>query len=252
MRKKIVAANWKMNLNNAQGLILCKELKKGLKKLKSKAEIVLFPNAVFLTQAANEFKKSKNVTVGAQNCYYENAGAFTGEISTDMIQNAGAKWILCGHSERRSLFQETDEMISKKVNAILSNKMKVMLCVGEDLSTRKKNKQNEKVASQLDIALGGIDKKYISQIAIAYEPVWAIGTGVTATSDQAQEMHAFIRSHLKNLLGNKASDISVLYGGSCNASNAKELFSCKDVDGGLIGGASLNADSFLKIVEALK
>lgn len=252
MRKKIVAANWKMNLNNAQALKLCSELKKGLKNGKNNAEIVLFPNAVFLSQACTEFKKSDKVTVGAQNCFYENSGAFTGEISTDMIQSAGAKWILCGHSERRTLFHETDEMISKKVNAILSSKMNVMLCVGEDLATRKKNKQNQKVASQLDIALGGIDKKYISQIAVAYEPVWAIGTGVTATSAQAQEMHAFIRSHIKNLMGKKAGDISVLYGGSCNDSNAAELFSCKDVDGGLIGGASLKADSFLKILAAVK
>jgi len=250
-RKKIVAANWKMNLNLTQANKLSLQIKKNISKIKTKAEIILFPNSVYLSKAADEFKKSTKVSIGAQNFYYENTGAFTGEISCDMIRSAGAKWVLCGHSERRIIFGETDEMIAKKVSAALENGLNVILCVGEDLVCRKKNQQNEKVLDQLSIALGGIDKKNIDKIAIAYEPVWAIGTGVTATSQQAQEMHAFIRENMQKLLGKKAKDISILYGGSCNASNAKELFSCKDVDGGLIGGASLDADSFTKIVAAI-
>lgn len=250
-RKKIVAANWKMNLNISEANQLTTKLKKNIAKLKSKAEIVLFTNAIYLSKASSDFKKSTKINVGAQNCYFESSGAFTGEISVEMIKSAGAKWILCGHSERRILFGETDEMIAKKVSAVLESGLNMMLCVGEDLACRKKNQQNNKVAEQLEISLGGIDKKYIDRIAIAYEPVWAIGTGVTASSTQAQEMHAFIRKNIQNILGNKAKDISILYGGSCNPSNAKELFSCKDVDGGLIGGASLDADSFTKIVASI-
>lgn len=250
-RRKIVAANWKMNLNQTQAKQLVSKLKKNISGMKSPAEIVLFPNAIFLAEATSEFKKSTKVSVGAQNCYYENNGAFTGEISVEMIQTAGAKWVLCGHSERRNLFGESDEMIAKKVSAVLAQGLQVMLCVGEDLACRKKNQQNEKVAEQLSIALGGIDKKYLDKIAVAYEPVWAIGTGVTATSQQAQEMHAFIRKKLQEILGKKAKEIAILYGGSCNASNAKELFSCKDVDGGLIGGASLDAASFTQIIAAI-
>lgn len=250
-RKKIVAANWKMNLNKVQAHSLLKKLKKNFSTLRNKPEIIIFPNAVFLSEASSQFKKSTKISIGAQNCHYENSGAFTGEISVEMIKSAGAKWVLCGHSERRNLFNETDEMVSKKMSAALAGGLNVILCVGEDLSTRKKNHQNEKVEEQLSIALGGLDKKFIDRIVIAYEPVWAIGTGVNATSQQAQEMHAFIRKYLQKILGNKAKDISILYGGSCNPSNAKELFSCKDVDGGLIGGASLDADSFTKIATSI-
>lgn len=248
MRKKIVAANWKMNLDLKEADALVKKIKNGITK--SEAEVVLFTNTLYLAKAVAAFKKSKKVTIGAQNCFYEEKGAFTGEISVDMIKSHGAKYVLCGHSERRSLFGETDEIVAKKSAAILASGLNLILCVGEDLKTRKKNQQNEKVSEQLSIALGGINKKYIDQITIAYEPVWAIGTGVTATSKQAQEMHAFIRKELKKILGPKSSSISILYGGSCNEKNASELFSCKDVDGGLIGGASLNAKSFLQILEA--
>jgi triosephosphate isomerase len=250
-RKKIVAANWKMNLNQAQASKLSVQIKKNISKIKTKAEIILFPNSIYLAKAADEFKKSSKISIGAQNIYFENSGAFTGEISPEMIKSAGAKWVLCGHSERRIVFGETDEMVAKKVSAALENGLNVILCVGEDLDCRKKNQQNEKVLEQLSIALGGMNIKNLDKIVIAYEPVWAIGTGVTATSSQAQDMHFFIRKNIQQILGKKAKDISILYGGSCNPSNAEELFSCKDVDGGLIGGASLDADSFCKIVAAI-
>lgn len=250
-RNKIIAANWKMNLNIIQAQKLTSQLKKNSSKIKTKAEVVLFTNSIYLSKASAEFKKSTKICVGAQNCYFEKSGAFTGEISVDMIKSSGAKWILCGHSERRMLFGETDEMIAKKVSAVLESGLKMMLCVGEDLACRKKNQQNKKVAEQLSIALGGIDKKYINSIAIAYEPVWAIGTGVTATAAQVQEMHSFIRKNIQEIVGKKAKDISIVYGGSCNPSNAKEIFFCKDVDGGLIGGASLDADSFSKIIASI-
>lgn len=248
MRKKIVAANWKMNLNLKEADALVKKIKNGITK--SEAEVILFTNSLYLSKAVSAFKKSKKVTIGAQNCFYEENGAFTGELSVEMIKSFGAKYILCGHSERRNLFDETDEIVAKKVAAVLAADVNVILCVGEDLKTRKKNNQNQKVAEQLTIALGGIQKKFIDKITIAYEPVWAIGTGINASTKQAQEMHLFIRKELKKILGPKATSISILYGGSCNENNAKEIFSCKDVDGGLIGGASLKASSFLKIIDA--
>lgn len=250
MRRKIVAANWKMNLDKEEAFSLVKNIKKGAASIKPGVETVLFTNAVFLSDAAEFFKKSTKIKIGAQNCHYENKGAYTGEISVGMIKSAGAKFVLCGHSERRILFGETDETVAKKVLAVLENGLQVIICVGEELNIRKQKKHFEKVSAQLEAALGGIDKKYISKITIAYEPVWAIGTGVTATAAQAQEMHAFIRKELAKLLGPSAKNTSILYGGSCNENNAKELFACKDVDGGLIGGASLKADSFLKIASS--
>jgi len=250
MRRKIVAANWKMNLDYKQAKQFCAELKKGLPKVKSTAEIILFPNATFLSAASELFHRSKKVSVGAQNVYPGKSGAFTGEISADMILSSGARYVLCGHSERRNIFHETDEMVSRKVFAALQAGLAVIFCVGEPLEIRQKNRQNEWVADQLRSVFNDFDKKHLDKIIIAYEPVWAIGTGSNATSQQAQEMHAFIRKELQNLLGPKGASLPILYGGSCNPSNAAELFSCKDVDGGLIGGASLQADSFLKIVAA--
>ena len=251
MRKNIVAGNWKMNNDLSASTKLAKQVAKKVKEAKLKGtKVIIAPTFVNLERVAKAIKKSK-VKVAAQNMHFEKNGAFTGEVSAEMLKSIGVKTVILGHSERREYFGETDEMLAKKVDAALANKMKVIFCFGEVLADRKSNNQEKVVESQIKNGLFHLDASALKNIVLAYEPVWAIGTGETASPEQAQEMHAFIRKTLANKYGKEIADnTSILYGGSCKPSNAKEIFSKPDVDGGLIGGAALNADDFFGIIDA--
>lgn len=251
MRKQIVAGNWKMNNDLKASKKLAKQVARKVKKAKIKnTKVIIAPTFVNLESVAKATKKSK-VKVAAQNMHFEANGAYTGEVSAEMLKSIGVKTVILGHSERREYFGETDEMLAKKVNTALANKMKVIFCFGEVLEDRKSGNHEKVVESQIKNALFHLEADAFKNIVLAYEPVWAIGTGETATPDQAQEMHAFIRKTLTDKYGSDLADeVSILYGGSCKPSNAQEIFSKKDVDGGLIGGAALNADDFLAIVSA--
>lgn len=248
MRQKIVAGNWKMNNDLAQTEDLITALKKQYQT--SDAEVMIAPAHTNLWQTFQTLRNS-DIEVIAQNMHYADSGAYTGEVSPPMLKSIGVNTVILGHSERRSYFHETDELLSKKVNAALKHKMRVIFCFGEELNDRKAGNHESIVKSQIENALGHLSKDDFDNIILAYEPVWAIGTGETATPEQAQEMHAFIRSVLSENFDKELADqTSILYGGSVKPSNAKDLFSKQDVDGGLIGGASLNADDFFAIVNA--
>ena len=248
MRKNIVAGNWKMNNNLQEGLSLAKELQQVLNGKKINCEVVICHPFIHLSSVAKEIT---TIELGAQNCADKVSGAYTGEVSAAMIASTGAKFVIIGHSERRAYYGETNAILKEKVMLALSNNLTPIFCIGEVLAEREAGKQNEVVETQIQESLFHLSAEDFGKIVLAYEPVWAIGTGVTATSEQAQEMHAFIRKILVGKYGNDvANETSILYGGSCNASNAKELFANPDVDGGLIGGASLSVDKFLPIVEA--
>jgi triosephosphate isomerase len=248
MRKKIVAGNWKMNNNLGETQVLISELKK--QNQTSEAEIMIAPTFVNLYHSF-ELLRNSNIEVIAQNMHFADNGAYTGEISADMLKSVGIKTVILGHSERRAYFNETDESLAKKVDTALENGIRVVFCFGEELEDRKSNNHFNIVESQIKNALFHLPESAWKNIVLAYEPVWAIGTGETATADQAQEMHAFIRKTISDKYGNDvAQNVSILYGGSCKPSNAKEIFSKEDVDGGLIGGAALNADDFFGIVNA--
>ena len=248
MRKKIVAGNWKMNNNLQEGLNLAKELQQVLDGKEINCEVVICTPFIHLASIAGEIT---NIDLGAQNCADKISGAYTGEVSAAMIASTGAKYVIIGHSERRAYYGETNAILKNKVMLAIENNLTPIFCIGEVLAEREAGNQNEVVETQIRESLFHFSADDFSKIVLAYEPVWAIGTGVTATSDQAQEMHAFIRNVLSGKYGSEvAKEISILYGGSCNASNAKELFANSDVDGGLIGGASLSVDKFLPIVEA--
>ncbi|MCF7568503.1 triose-phosphate isomerase [Sabulilitoribacter arenilitoris] len=251
MRKQIVAGNWKMNNGLAESKKLAKQVAKKVKKAKIKnANVIIAPTFVSLAGAVKATKKSK-VKVAAQNMHFEENGAFTGEISAKMLKSVGVKTVILGHSERREYFGETDALLAKKVDAALANKMKVIFCFGEVLADRKSSNQEAVVENQIKNALFHLEASAFKNIVLAYEPVWAIGTGETASPEQAQDMHAFIRKTLADKYGDEvANSVSILYGGSCKPTNAKEIFSKPDVDGGLIGGAALNADDFFAIVNA--
>ncbi len=243
MRKVYVAGNWKMNLIDD---IL--PLKDFSKYVKNDLEVIVFPPFTHL-QRYREILKDSKIKVGAQNVFYEDKGAFTGEISCRFLEEFGCEYVILGHSERRNIFKESDELVSLKIKKILSTNIKPILCVGEKEEERSLNKQKFVVENQLKISLGGIENNF-KNIIIAYEPVWAIGTGKNATPYDAQEMHSFIREQLSSLFGkNIAFDISILYGGSVNEENVKDLFREDDVDGVLVGGASLKCDKFKKIIE---
>jgi triosephosphate isomerase len=252
LRKKIVAGNWKMNNNLDETKKLIKGIKKGIKKkVDDNTRVIIAPSFVNLSTAVKRTKKSK-IEVAAQNMHQTKSGAFTGEISADMLTSLGLKIVLIGHSERREYFGETDELLAEKVNAALVNKLEVIFCFGELLADRKSNNHFKVVESQLKKGLFHLKKEDFSKIILAYEPVWAIGTGETASPEQAQEMHAFVRGIIKDEYGNEvANNISVLYGGSVKPANAKEIFSKEDVDGGLIGGAALKADDFIDIIKSI-
>ena len=252
MRKKIVAANWKMNLALEEGKNLVDSILANLPDLNETNQVVIASPFVHLTQTAAQLEEYDHIYTGAQNCSSEPSGAFTGEISANMLQSAGVHYVIVGHSERREYFGETDEILVKKIDLVLANNMQVIFCCGEPLDVRDAEKQNSHVEKQIEAALFHLDTEQLKNISIAYEPIWAIGTGRTATSAQAQEMHRHIRGVIAgNFGGEIAEQLTILYGGSCNATNAEELFSCADVDGGLIGGASLKADAFVSIINAM-
>ena len=248
MAKKIIAANWKMNLMREEAISLFNGVKKGLSEHKE-TEIVVFPPSIYISDLISNHPL---IEVGAQNFYFEEKGAFTGEISPFQLKNIGCNYVLIGHSERRELFDESNELLSKKMRSALDANLKIIYCCGETLQEREEGSHLEKIQSQLEI-LKSLTNDELNAISIAYEPIWAIGTGLTATLGQAEEMHAFIRRILIDSFSKElASEISILYGGSCNENNANELFNCPNIDGGLIGGASLKVDSFLKIVDSIK
>ncbi|OSY87288.1 triosephosphate isomerase [Tenacibaculum holothuriorum] len=253
MRKKIVAGNWKMNKNLDEAKELIKGLKKEVKKLKLKDDtrVIIAPSFINLRAAVNRTKKSK-IEVAAQNVHQEKRGAFTGEVSVDMLESVGVKTAILGHSERRTYFGETDELLAEKVNTVLGKGLEAIFCFGELLEDRKSNSHFKVVEDQIKKALFHLDKTSFTNVVLAYEPVWAIGTGETASPEQAQEMHAFIRNlFVKEYGEDVANSISILYGGSVKPNNAKEIFSKPDVDGGLIGGASLKVDDFTQIIKAI-
>lgn len=252
MRKKIVAANWKMNLTLEEGKNLVDGIIANLPALSENRQVVIATPFVHLTQTAAQLDEYEHLYLGAQNCYSEASGAYTGEISASMLKSAGVHSIIIGHSERREYFKENDEILVKKIEQALNNNLQVIFCCGEPLEVRDAEKQNEYVEKQIEAALFHLSTEQLRNVVIAYEPIWAIGTGRTASSQQAQDMHAHIRSVIAGKYGQEVADATtVLYGGSCNAQNAAELFACADVDGGLIGGASLKADAFLAIINAI-
>jgi triosephosphate isomerase len=252
MRKKIVAGNWKMNMNLEEGLKLTGLISKYFsEKPSAKAEVVLCTPFIHLPGSGEILKNSK-VTLGAQNCASEPSGAYTGEVSAMMIKSTGAEYVIIGHSERRTYYHEDDRLLNKKTVLALNTGLKVIFCCGEVKEEREQNNHFIVVKRQLEEGLFSLTEEQLNKVVIAYEPVWAIGTGLTATPEQAQEMHAYIRGLVKEKYGNNAAkNIPILYGGSCKPSNAAEIFSKPDVDGGLIGGASLKKEDFVAIVEAV-
>lgn len=248
MRKKIVAGNWKMNKNLQDGIALAKEVEAAVAGVNAKCQVVVATPFIHLTEVKKVLNK---VALSAQNVAAEASGAYTGEISAEMVASTGAGYTLLGHSERRSYYGDTNAILVKKVQQALANKLTVIFCVGEVLAEREANQHFEVVKSQLVEGVFNLSADEFKNIVIAYEPVWAIGTGKTASSAQAQEIHKFIRETVAAKYGQAiADDTSILYGGSCNAANAPELFSQPDIDGGLIGGAALKADTFIGIVTA--
>lgn len=250
LRKAVIAGNWKMNKTPAEAKVLIEEIAPLVKD--AACDVVVCVPYVDLCTAL-EATKGTNIGVGAENCHWEASGAYTGEISAPMLKEMGVQYVIIGHSERRTYFGETDVTVNKRVRAALDNGLKVILCVGEYLEQREQGITAELVAMQVKIALGGVSAEELKNIIIAYEPVWAIGTGLTATADQAEEVCACIRATLAALYCQDcANAVTIQYGGSMNAKNAAELLSKENVDGGLIGGASLKAPDFAAIVEATK
>ena len=249
MRKKIVAGNWKMNNDLSHTKLLISELKRQTKT--SNADVMIAPTFTNLWHAFDALKQN-DIEVIAQNMHFAENGAYTGEVSAKMLKSVGVKTVILGHSERRAYFNETDDLLAKKVDAALENNMQVIFCFGEELDDRKSGNHESVVASQIKNALFHLDAGAFNHIILAYEPVCAIGTGETASPEQAQAMHKFIRNTLETKYGQVVADsVSILYGGSVKPNNAKEIFSKPDVDGGLIGGASLNAEDFFAIVNAI-
>jgi len=248
MRTQIVAGNWKMNNDLAQTEGLLTDLQKQTQT--SDAEVMVAPSFTNLRHSFQSLRTS-DIEVIAQNMHFAENGAYTGEVSASMLKSVGIQTVILGHSERRAYFNETDATLAKKVDAALANNMRVIFCFGEELEDRKSGKEETVVGNQISNALFHLDASAFKSIVLAYEPVWAIGTGETASPEQAQDMHAFIRKTLADKYGNDVADnVSILYGGSVKPNNAKEIFSKPDVDGGLIGGASLKAEDFFAIVNA--
>jgi triosephosphate isomerase len=253
MRKQIAAANWKMNLTYQQGATLLQTIVSADISLKENHRAVFAVPFPYLELANNNIRHKSNYFISAQNCSDKKSGAYTGEVSAEMLKSVNIPFCLVGHSERREYFGESNLMLADKINICLTNEITPIFCCGEALETREKNQQNSFVEKQLQESIFHLSKEEILKIVIAYEPIWAIGTGKTASTEQAQEMHAFIRSVLKKQYGHSiAEEISILYGGSVKAANAHEIFASKDVDGGLVGGASLIAADFIEIIKALK
>lgn len=253
MRQQIAAANWKMNLTIAEGEQLLDGILSNSFSLSADRQVVFAVPAPYLAMAQAKVAGKSNISIAAQNCYSKKSGAFTGETSVVMLNALNINYVVLGHSERREYFNESNQFLAEKVNIALEHSITPIFCCGEPLQIREAATQNEYVAKQLEESLYHLTADQLKQVVIAYEPIWAIGTGKTASSEQAQEMHAFIRQQLSAKYGEAvANEISILYGGSVKASNAKELFSQPDVDGGLVGGASLLVDEFVVIINSLK
>jgi triosephosphate isomerase (TIM) len=249
MRKKIIAGNWKMNNSLSETQNLISKINSELSQIKYNCEVVICPPFTSLSEA-NNLIKGTSVKLGAQNMHEEDNGAFTGEISVEMIKNVGCEYVILGHSERRTIFGESDQLVNKKVVKAITSGLKPIFCCGETLDEREQNITNEVIKRQVQEGLRGIQKEEMENLVIAYEPVWAIGTGKTASPDQAQEVHKFIRDLIETIYSPEvASSIVIQYGGSVKADNAKELLSQPDIDGALVGGASLKADSFIGIIK---
>ena len=252
MRKKIVAGNWKMNMNLQDGIALAKELNETLTANKPECGVIICTPFIHLASIAQLLDQSV-IGLGAENCADKEKGAFTGEVSAEMVKSTGAQYVILGHSERRGYYGETPEILKEKVLLALKNGLKVIFCIGESLEEREQGKQNEVVKAELEGSVFNLSADEFKNIIIAYEPIWAIGTGKTATAEQAEEIHAYIRSVVAEHYGEAVADeTTILYGGSCKASNAPELFAKPDIDGGLIGGASLKAADFKGIIDAWK
>jgi len=249
MRRNIAAGNWKMNLTSSTANDLASDIAK--LDINHDVDVILGAPAVFLAQVAALTKGNSRVHVAAQNCHQAEKGAFTGETSISMLSSIGINHVIIGHSERREIFNESDQIIKEKVDALLSSDMTPIFCCGEPLNVREASEQNTYVKTQFENSIFHLDENQIQKLIIAYEPIWAIGTGKTASPEQAQDMHAFLRQLIADKYGNDvAQNISILYGGSVKPNNAKELFSQNDVDGGLVGGASLSLENFGPIINA--
>jgi triosephosphate isomerase len=253
MRKKIVAGNWKMNKTFEEAGTLVSELMAMVTdEVKGNVRVVTCVPFPYLVPLKNQLGKTSRIEMGAQNCSEHEAGAYTGEVSAPMLRSIGIPYVILGHSERRQYFGENGKLLAKKVDMALKYGLTPIFCCGEPLQVREKNEHEKLVKQQVEEALFHLEATSIEKIVIAYEPVWAIGTGKTATAQQAQDMHAVIRRHIASKYDQSVADgISILYGGSVNAGNAKELFSCADVDGGLVGGASLKSREFTEIAKAM-
>ncbi len=253
MRKKIVAGNWKMNIDLEKGVQLFNEIQQLLKEeVKADQEVIICPPYIHLSSLSQIVDPNINLSIGAQNCHQADSGAFTGEVSASIIASAGASYVIIGHSERRLYFAESNSLLAQKLDVVLKNGLSPIFCIGETLEQRNSETYFEVIKEQITEASFHLQGADYRKMVLAYEPVWAIGTGLTASPEQAQEIHSFIR----NLLADKydqdlANNMTILYGGSCNPKNAAELFAKADIDGGLIGGASLKAQDFVDIIKAL-
>lgn len=253
MRKQIAAANWKMNCNLEEAKLLLGALSSSVVKVKAHHQVIIAVPFPYLLLAQSFVDNVSGYYIAAQNCYDKELGAYTGEVSAAMIASCHISHVIVGHSERRGYFNETNLMLAEKVKLALKHRLTPIFCCGESLKVREENMQNAFIGRQIEESLFDLNPEDFSKIIIAYEPIWAIGTGKTATSEQAQQMHHFIRRTIGGRYGEQlAEEISILYGGSVKGSNAEELFAKPDVDGGLVGGASLKADEFIKIIESLK
>ncbi len=250
MRKKVIAGNWKMNNDLSESQNLITKLTSGLSNLKINCDVIICPPYTSLSEA-NSLIKNTVVKLGAQNVYHEDNGAYTGEVSPQMLKSVGCEYVIIGHSERRTIFKESNETINKKIKKALEQGLNVIFCIGETLDEREKNITNDVIKKQVIEGLQEIDEKSIANMIVAYEPVWAIGTGKTATPQQAQDVHNFIRKLIADKYSTSvANDLTIQYGGSVKPDNAKELLSQPDIDGALVGGACLKADSFIDIIKA--
>jgi triosephosphate isomerase len=248
-RKKIIAANWKMNLDINEAAQWLGDVWAQTENIS--CSVLVFPSFVLLPDLMDMYEGDA-IVFGAQNCSHVESGAYTGEVSAAQLDSVGVEYVIVGHSERRQFFSETNQIVEQKIKQALKYQITPIFCCGEPLEVRQKNLQQQFVKQQLEESLFNLPAAAVAEIVIAYEPIWAIGTGLNATPEEAQEMHAFIRSEIAQKFSDKvAQQMSIIYGGSCKPENAQQLFACADVDGGLIGGASLKADDFLKIVNSI-
>jgi triosephosphate isomerase len=248
MRKKMVAANWKMNLLQFDALTFLNSISKNDLPESSMLDIIILPSSIFMQKMIDH--GANRIHIGAQNFYFKEHGAYTGEVSLDQLKSINCSYVLIGHSERRTYFSETPALILNKLKAAVEKGFNIILCIGESINIRESGDHLSYLQRQLEESLGKLKEQEVEFITIAYEPIWAIGTGLTASVDQVNEVHNFIRTYLIDSFPNLGDSLRILYGGSCNEQNAKELFSCPNVDGGLIGGASLDSDKFLQIIQA--